>query len=506
MDRPTEELPAQPWEPGRHRRPARQRRDLRPLLSAAFGGVAGLGLFLLVHRGLADDAYITLSFARNLALHGEWAVTPGLPSNTATSPLYVLVLAAVAVFVRSPLVALGIVLAASTAVISLALTAVARRSGWAWWAGPLAVALLVSSPLMAATVGLESFLLLALLAALLWALQGQRTVIAGLLCGLVVLCRPDAGVFAVAAAAAVFVAAWPDARRAIGRVVAMAGLAVAVLIPWATASVVMFGSPIPDTLAWKTAQTQGLAGTHYHTAILLFLDRWTSATTLTLTLVVIGIIALLGWIQLAPAHPATILIGGGAVTHAVVMSMLDVPPFAWYYAPVVAGSVILAALGAAALLPRRRGMPRFGIAFGVPLVLIAAGASSFVYAHQWQQAIPFHANYATAAEYAAIAAVIPDGATVETAHGEIGAIAFFCADRCRAVDPLSDPGRLAPVIEQQLEKPGPGGAVLRVLYRKWSPSEPAPAQLRTVSTGPDGPGFPIWSGFGGPGHLNFERT
>jgi hypothetical protein len=378
---------------------------------------------------------------------------------------------------------------------------VARRSRWAWWAGPLAVLLLASSPLMAATVGLESFLLVALLAALLLALCNGRVALAGVLCGLVVLCRPDAGVFAVAAAVSVLVASWPNLRRGIGEVVGMAGLAVAVLIPWGLVSLAMFGTPIPDTLAWKTAQTQGLAGTFYHSSILLFLDRWTAATTLTLALVVIGIVALLGWIQLAPQHPATILIGGGAVTHAVVMSTLQVPPFAWYYAPVVAGSVILAALGAAALLPRRHGMPRFGIALGIPLVVVAAGTSSFVYAHAWQQAIPFHANYATAAEYAAIAARIPTGATVETTHGEIGAIAFFCADRCRAVDPLSDPGRLAPVIEQQLQKPGARGAVLRTLYAKWSPQDAAPAELRTVSTGPDGPGFPIWSGFGGPGHL-----
>jgi len=223
-------------------------------------------------------------------------------------------------------------------------------------------------------------------------------------------------------------------------------------------------------------------------------------------ILVIGVIALLGWIQLAPQHPATILLGAGAVTHAVVMSELQVPPFAWYYAPVVTGSVVLAALGAAALLPRRRGVPRLGIAVGIPLVLVAAGTASFVHGHAWQQAIPFHANYATAAEYAAITARIPTDTTVETSHGEIGAIAFFCGDRCRAVDPLSDPGRLAPVIEQQLAKPGVRATVLRALYANWSPQPPAEAEMRTVATGPDGDGFPIWSGFGGPGHLRLERT
>ncbi|MFD0637274.1 hypothetical protein ACFQ9X_42600 [Catenulispora yoronensis] len=94
-------------------------------------------VFLACHRALIDDSYITLGFVRNVALHGHWGLISSRVSNTATSPLNVLVLAAVTVVVRSPVGAVGIVEVAAATATSLLLgrTLAARGcpAGRAWW-------------------------------------------------------------------------------------------------------------------------------------------------------------------------------------------------------------------------------------------------------------------------------------------------------------------------------------------------------------------------------------
>lgn len=323
------------------------------------------------------------------------------------------------------------------------------------------------------------------------------------MCGLVVLARPDAGVFALTAALAAVLAA-PSVGVAARRVAVMTATAMGVVTPWLVASTLLFGVPVPDTLAWKTAQTQGLGGKLYDEALPLFLEFFPGATTVTAALVLVGVVALLGWLQVAPTHPAPVILGGGAVLHAAVMTILGVPPFTWYYAPVVAAAALLTALGAAALLPYRVGVPQLGLVVVVPVVAVLLGAVVYGVSHD-RQAVPMHANGATAQQYAAIAASVPAGTVLETAHGEVGALAFFC--KCTVVDPLSDPGRMAPVIEAQLAQPGGRGAALRVLYLGWTPKPAVRAVYRTRYLAADEvhpSAFPVWSGLGAWGRLAVE--
>ena len=57
------------------------------------GALVAAAVFYVAHRGLVDDAYITLSYARNVAEHLHWGMIPAVESNTATSPLNVMMLA-----------------------------------------------------------------------------------------------------------------------------------------------------------------------------------------------------------------------------------------------------------------------------------------------------------------------------------------------------------------------------------------------------------------------------
>lgn len=316
----------------------------------------GLGLFLVAYQAITDDGYITLAFARNLAFHGQWAVTRGLLSNTATSPLYVLVLSAVTVVTRSPVMSLGVVLAASLATTATLVSLTARRCGWSWWAGPIVAVLLATSPLMASTLGLESFLLVALLVWLLYAVVCGRPGWVGGVCGLVVLTRPDAAVFAVFAVLALVVMVRPVGAGQIARTVFLPPVvALAVVTPWAVASIALFGTPIPDTFIWKADGKGLLGGKYFYEAAPLFLKHWPAATALTLVLYGLGVLALLMWIVRAPLHPVTILVGGGGLAHFGTMSALGVGSFSWYYAPSLVSGTLLVTFGLAAAGRRRAG-------------------------------------------------------------------------------------------------------------------------------------------------------
>ena len=160
-------------------------------------------MFLGAHRALIDDSYITLDYARTLAQHGQWALEPGHQANTATSPLNVLLLAGLIVLTGAPVVSVGILLAITVIVISVALSVISTRLGHSQWPAVTAVILLVTNPLLISTIGLETYLGIALIAVLGAAVVTRRPVAVGVVCGLLVLTRADLAAFALAALIAV---------------------------------------------------------------------------------------------------------------------------------------------------------------------------------------------------------------------------------------------------------------------------------------------------------------
>src|SRR5574338_1456341 len=77
--------------------PSRLSRDELIVLGAAaiFSGAIYLAAEALTFRiGFPlDDSWIHQTYARNLALHGEWSFRPGIPSAGSTSPLWSALLA-----------------------------------------------------------------------------------------------------------------------------------------------------------------------------------------------------------------------------------------------------------------------------------------------------------------------------------------------------------------------------------------------------------------------------
>ena len=223
----------------------------RDLWWALPGALVGAVVMFIAHRGLVDDAYITLSYARNVAEHLHWGMIPTEESNTATSPLNVILLA-VATWISAvtgairPVVGLGILTVALSAAMAVWAAQIARRlnvSG-AWSLAVLAV--VFANPFVNSAIGLEVVPIAAFLTGLTAQAVHGRRVRFGILAGLLVLTRPD-----LAIVVAVMYLATPALRR---RFWVAPATALVVALPWWVFSWYHFGSAIPTTLVIKTLQ------------------------------------------------------------------------------------------------------------------------------------------------------------------------------------------------------------------------------------------------------------
>jgi hypothetical protein len=158
-------------------RTAPGRRD--PAIGALLGAVIGVVVCWLMQRAFGDDALITVSYARTLAESGTWGVFPGITANTQTSPLNAWLLAAGMVVVDQPLLVASAVAVGCLAACGWLAVRLAHRVDVAPAGGWLAVAVIATSPVLSATIGLEAYLGAAVLLGLALAALGGRAVVTG---------------------------------------------------------------------------------------------------------------------------------------------------------------------------------------------------------------------------------------------------------------------------------------------------------------------------------------
>ncbi|MGY1652128.1 hypothetical protein [Geodermatophilus sp. SYSU D01119] len=455
--------------------PRSRRTERTDLLLAGGAAVVAALCFLLVRASLIDDAYITLSYARNLAEEFHWGLTPFRTANSATSPLNVLVLGLAAFVVRDPVWGLGVVFVVLTALQALGLARLARRLDLSRGAAVAATALLLLSPLFLAIVGMEMTLALTLAVWATVAAAERRPVLFGALAALLVLTRVDLAVFPL-----VLLLATPGLLR---RTHVVLGTALLVAAPWYVFSWVALGALVPDTLVIKTVSTGAWGPWDFANGWQLYLERYPAATVLAAVPALAGLLALVAWPFLrrsarwAGLGPVVAL-GAGGVLHAVAYSLLAPPPFHWYYAPSVGALTVTAAfLGAAAAGRRPATADATATADAPtpagrrPVALLAAGLAAALLlvdaAFALQRGVPWEmtpitTNWATAEQYLAIGEDLRTevGDDVVRSPGEIGTLAYAC--RCDIVDPFSDRGTLLPQIDQRQEE---AGTVMRLLLR-----------------------------------------
>lgn len=229
-----------------------------PGLSLGLLAAAAIAYYILTSatRGFPlDDAWIHQSYARNLALHGEWAFMPGQPSGAATSVLWVLLLAPAAWLGLAPLVwvallgwltlcGLGLLGAAAFVRLQPALRHVAV------WVG--ALVLLEHHMVWAALSGMETALFALLCLAALWhsLRPALNALAAGALAGLAMLVRPEG----LTLLAPLGIAVWLGSQhklRAVGGL--LAGFAL-LLLPYLLFNQATSGNLWPSTFYAKQAE------------------------------------------------------------------------------------------------------------------------------------------------------------------------------------------------------------------------------------------------------------
>ncbi len=404
------------------------RQLLRAWWPAVYGAALGGVLFLVAHRAIPDDGLISLSFARNLAEHGQWAITTGVESNTATSPLNVWLLAALHLLTGYR----AFVAAALLLMASLAVTAIGLRRLGGPEAAVLGPALLATSPVLTSSIGLETYLSAAVIVALICSAAGGRWVLAGLLAGMAFLARPDLTIAAVAAVLVLGIAVH-------SRVLWALPIGAATTLPWVLFSWWHFGSAWSNSVPvkWANGSWGGatLADASY------WWDSFPGPAVLIAATLAAGVIAVA--VAVARGQWVAVAFGAAGAAHLVALASTETPPIEYYLAPSIVG------LGLALVLVAARS-GRWVLA--APAVIVAGAVGlSLVYAPLWVQGVaPMRQNIATNDEYRAIVQGLPtDGAVM---GGEIGAYSFYCQDRrpsCTVVDPvLSDPARVDTLVSR----------------------------------------------------------
>ena len=416
--------------------------------TAALAAATAIGatfIYWLVHLSLIDDAYITLTYARTLAEHGEWGMLPGHEANSATSPLHVLLLGGLTAIVGDPVVALGVLYVLTCVALALGLRGLGGTLGLGYRVAVLGTPLLVASPLLASTIGLETMLVVTALTYLTWACARGDATMAGLACGVLLWLRLDTVVVV-----AILVLATPSLWRRLIRVVA---LAAGVVGPGLLFSWLVLGSAIPDTLIIK----QGGSWGDFLTAMTTrYYSKNPSAAIVVLVVAAVGLLATLTW----PAWRRRGVAAGSSVVPALAVAgaayfgliwSLDVPPFFWYYAPTLAALTLTAVIGLATFSgPRFRGYARAAaVTIGAALlVMTVIPWGTRASEHVPLREMPIHANWAHPDEYAEIGRELHDivGDTPVHGPGEVGTLAYFC--ECTIVDRFTDRAVLADEIRE----------------------------------------------------------
>ncbi|PVZ09640.1 ArnT family glycosyltransferase [Actinomycetospora cinnamomea] len=503
VDGPPRDVPTVPDEAEPSARRRRWWRSSTALVAAG-GGLLGALLFLVAYRGMPDDSYITLDYARNVVEHGHWGLTPFRDANSATSPLNVWLLAAGILVTGRPVVAVGLVLIATTALTAVWAAQLGRLVGVRppLVAG-LTVGLLVTSPVFAAVVGMESFLVAATLVGVARYAAERRAVAAGVVTGLAVLTRPDLVLPAVVLVVVLFLVRGPRAWR--GTLLAL-GVGALVTLPWHVWSWFVLGSFVPDSLIIKTSGAFP-GGEVFGNGPLFMAERWPIPMLAVGVVAGVGVVSVVAsavrWVRGRDRLLDRVVVAAGLAggAHYAAYAAMGVSSYIWYYCPSLALLTLCAAVGAADLRARVTGT----VVTGLVLVAGIGVGNQVALGVPWPHPAIF-GNWASATDYlhagTQLGRTLPPGQSV-LAPGEIGTLAFGC--ECDIVDQFSDRARLMSIVDSRLATAGPlEGALLRLnfLHAERLPVE-APDRQLVYETGP-GPGWPTYVIGRGAGHLVLE--
>ncbi len=416
---------------------------------------------------LLDDAAITGRYAERLATGHGWTYNDGDRTNGASAPLHTMVVAVLHLVGLGTIAALRLVATVAFALTAGLVSLVAGRIGG------LSAALLGGAATASALVlretglgGMESLLAAVLGLVVMAALAEERDTLAGVVLGLAIVNKLDAGFLALAVGLA-YVAVH---RRPPWRIAAISG---AVVAPWVLFATIYFGSPLPYSMTQKISGSSDNPAWEHRTSWVWDSFEYSRAKPL-VVLAIMGA-ALIPWMARQSRGKATTLSVAvlWPMAHGFAFSVVEMgDAYPWYtivlYPPlIVAGAVgavtvprlavarlvpALAPGGDRASAPGPAAVPVGGLV-GVVVALVVLGvvlppntwlksaASELKNGHEVHQYEAFEAQRREAGRY--VAAVSQPGDVVEACWGWVAyeAIDVTIKETCplNTRDPVGEP-------------------------------------------------------------------
>ena len=394
-------------------------------------------LYLWQFRGMiVDDAFITLQYAFNLGHSLHWGFLSDQISNTATSPLNVILTAIVGRLLPDMRSAAVVLASAESIILCGLLLAISHQLFGVRYFGIVSFVGLMANPLLMSTLGLESLLYVLLLVAALYFFLLRQTRPLAITLGLLTLPRPDGILLSL-----ILLLALPVARsdpmetrpgyspglfsRLSPRLSFMFTYLITIL-PWYLFSWLFLGSFIPDTFFLKVANPWG--SWDFAMSFPIYWSRYPAETLFSFWLVPCALLLLVG--KNAQANTLVKILASFGVLYFAAYSLLRVAPFHWYLAPLAAATVLAGTLGMASFLNRfgrhtlvRLGSYAFSLAAGLGILVSFWSSGSVALAEA-----PFQANWASQDQYRQIGLWLKDhvdAAQKIKMNGEVGTIAYF---------------------------------------------------------------------------------
>src|SRR5258707_5609366 len=411
----------------------------------------------LFKNALIDDAFITMSYVRTILRSGTWGFFPGHITNTATSPLNVLLLALIGSFIgltpETPILLALICLC----LITFMLTHISKHMFGVENLGYLAAVAFIFNPLVISTIGLESILYATIFITAIYCYLTSRWYLLAVVLGLLTITRADGIICFI-----IFLMVAPKTKLRF-RFITTYLLCIA---PWYIFSWIYLGSLIPDTFFIKKMQVSW-NGWSFLTGGILYFQSYHLETILSLVFLPLLLFIFNKVVRKSPIISIIALIG---FAHFLGYSLLQIPPYHWYYVPEITTIILLGSLGLGIVYQsfqlqqwQRKVVQGILIIF---LLIPPLGIFHLLATKHFDiEEMPIHTNWATYKQYKNVGLLIKKrtaGKTVLLRSGEIGTLAYYCD--CYLLDPFSNRIWMKKLIDTNAVGTGIGSMVFRVNF------------------------------------------
>jgi hypothetical protein len=414
--------------------------------------VAFFLFYRLFQNALIDDAFITLDYVKTITRSGEWGFFPGHVTNTATSPLNVIILSGIGLVLgcRTTLPVFTAAFCAATSLYYLEKISLELFSTRKY--GTVGALALVLNPLLISTLGMESLLFGMLIIIPLFHFLKKNWLRMSFFLGLLTLTRPDGLIYALVFIC--FIPLWLNRFKSIL-------IFSLTILPWYLFSWIHLGSLFPDTLIIKVTQPKW--GPYvFSNGLKFYFLKYPFETFLSLIFLTF-IFALVNK-QVRQNKLIQILLLT-AILQFSGYSLLNVAPYHWYYAPAIINLTVFSCLSLGILSSQYLKKTAARVAVLLFGLIPAIGLGQWLLStHFTIKEMPIHSNWAAKTQYQEIGLWLKKecGNNPILLEGEIGTLVYY--SDCYVLDSFSDRTWLQNMVQKLKSGDGLLSAVFRFNY------------------------------------------